>query len=433
MITFVWETEGRSGMRRVLAFLILLSLVVSTPLAVGQEYYSPNELSFTVYDDGYVVVDYTVDVDPTMVRVNVSLFGSLYQNMLILDQDLLILDSTPTGDGLTIDTLGAISASLWYETTDLTGKAGQIWTFAVSTPITSTILLPEGSTIFSLSDDPLEMGSLNGKVLLTMPLGDLEISYTVGVVGSKEHALAIINDAEDTIETIQATEVLTPNADDLLESAYSAYDSGLYSEAEQLATQAKTSAEGTAADASAATLAIEDANSAISDANEDERTEGLDLAQDKLGEAESSYALGDYTGALELAEEAQDLAESATGKGSDSNMLLYAGLVVVVGGLGAVYMLIGRSKKAPEVQAVSFDLDKLFGEHPNLRMDDKEVIRFLAQNRGETFAAEVRERFEIPRTSLWRMIRRLEGEEIIEVATIGGQSLIRLDSRYKQG
>ena len=150
-------------------------------------------------------------------------------------------------------------------------------------------------------------------------------------------------------------------------------------------------------------------------------------------EAEGSYALGDYTGALELAEEAQDLAESATGKGSGSNMLLYAGLVVVVGGLGAAYMLRGRSKKAPEVQAVSFDLDKLFGEHPNLRMDDKEVIRFLAQNRGETFAAEVRDRFDIPRTSLWRMIRRLEGEEIVEVVTIGGQSLIRLDSRYKQG
>ena len=187
-------------MRKTLSVLILLSLIASTTLAVGQEYYSPNELSFTVYDDGYVVVDYTVDVDPTMVRVNVSLFGSLYQNMLILDQDLLILDSTPTGDGLTIDTLGAISASLWYETTDLTGKAGQIWTFAVSTPITSTILLPEGSTIFSLSDVPLEMGSLNGRVLLTMPLGDLEISYTVGVVGSREHALAIINDVEDTID-----------------------------------------------------------------------------------------------------------------------------------------------------------------------------------------------------------------------------------------
>jgi uncharacterized membrane protein len=420
-------------MRKTLSALILLSLIASTTLAVGQEYYSPNELSFNVYDDGYVVVDYTVDVDPTMVRVNVSLFGSLYQNMLISDQDLLILDSTPTGDGLTIDTLGAISASIWYETTDLTGKAGQIWTFAVSTPITSTILLPEGSTIISLSDVPLEMGSLNGRVLLTMPLGDLDVSYTVGVVGSKEYALAIINDAEDTIVAIQAAGVLTPNADDLLESAYSDYDAGLYPEAEQLAAQAKTSAEGTAADASAASLAIENAISGISDANEEERTEGLEAAQDKLGEAESSYALGDYNGALELAEEAQDLAESATGKGSGSNMLLYAGLVVVVGGLGAAYMLMGRSKKAPEVQAVSFDLDKLFGEHPNLRMDDKEVIRFLAQNRGETFAAEVRERFDIPRTSLWRMIRRLEGEGIIEVATIGGQSLIRLDSRYKLG
>ena len=420
-------------MRKTLSVLILLSLIASTTLAVGQEYYSPNELSFNVYDDGYVVVDYTVDVDPTMVRVNVSLFGSLYQNMLISDQDLLILDSTPTGDGLTIDTLGAISASIWYETTDLTGKAGQIWTFAVSTPITSTILLPEGSTIISLSDVPLEMGSLNGRVLLTMPLGDLDVSYTVGVVGSKEYALAIINDAEDTIVAIQAAGVLTPNADDLLESAYSDYDAGLYPEAEQLAAQAKTSAEGTAADASAASLAIENAISGISDANEEERTEGLEAAQDKLEESESSYALGDYTGALELAEEAQDLAESATGKGSGSNMLLYAGLVVVVGGLGAAYMLMGRSKKAPEVQAVSFDLDKLFGEHPNLRMDDKEVIRFLAQNRGETFAAEVRERFDIPRTSLWRMIRRLEGEGIIEVATIGGQSLVRLDSRYKHG
>ncbi|NQT07860.1 hypothetical protein HQ586_02175 [Candidatus Bathyarchaeota archaeon] len=410
-----------------------MSLVVSTPLAVGQEYYSPNELSFTVYDDGYVVVDYTVDVDPTMVRVNVSVFGSLYQNLLILDQDLLILDSTPTGDGLTIDTLGAISASPWYETTDLTGKAGQIWTFAVSAPITSTILLPEGSTIISLSDVPLEMGSLDGRVLLTMPLGDLEISYTVGVVGSREHALAIINDAEDNIDAIHATGVLTPNADDLLESACSSYDAGLYPEAEVLATQAKTSAEGTAADASAATLAIENANAAISEANEDERTEGLESAQDKLTEAESSYSLGDYPGALELAEEAEDLAESATGKGSGSNLLLYAGLVVVAAGVGAAYMLMGRSKKAPEVQAVSFDLDKLFGEHPNLRMDDKEVIRFLAQNRGETFAAEVRDRFDIPRTSLWRMIRRLEGEEIVEVVTIGGQSLIRLNSRYKQG
>lgn len=420
-------------MRKTFSALILLILIASTPLAVGQEYYSPNDLSFTVYDDGYVVVDYTVDVDPTMVRVNVSLFGSLYQNLLISDQDLLILDSTPTVGGLTIDTLGAISASLWYETTDLTGKAGQIWTFAVSTPITSTILLPEGSTILSLSDVPLEMGSLNGKVLLTMPLGDLEISYTVGVVGSKEHALAIINDAENTIEAIQATGVLTPDADDHLENAYSSYDAGLYPEAEQLAAQAKTSAGDTAADASATTLAIENAISAISDADEDERTEGLEAAQDKLAEAESSYALGDYTGALELAEEAQDLAESATGKGSGSNMLLYAGLVVVAGGIGAAYILMGRSKKAPVLQAVSFDLDRLFGEHPNLRMDDKEVIRFLAQNRGETFAAEVRERFDIPRTSLWRMIRRLEGEGIIEVATIGGQSLVRLDSRYKQG
>jgi len=422
-----------SRMRRVLTFLILLGMVASIPLAVGQEYYSPNELSFTVYDDGYVVVDYTVDVDPTMVRVNVSLFGSLYQNLLILDQDLLILDSSPVQGGLTIDTLGAISASIWYETTDLTGKAGQIWTFEVSAPTNSTIMLPEGSTIVSLSHVPLEMGSLDGRVLLIMPVGDLELSYTVGVVGSREHALAVINDAEDAIEEIKAAGILTPDADDLLEDAYSAYDSGRYADAEVLAAQAKASAEDTADEASAASLAIEGAGSAISDAEEDERTVGLEEAQGKLVEAEAAYALGDYVGALDLAEEAMELAEGATAKGSGSNLLLYAGLAVVVVGAGAAYMMMGRSKKAPVVEAVSFDLDRLFTEHPNLRMDDKEVIRFLAQNRGEVFAAEVRDRFDIPRTSLWRMIRRLEGEGIVEVATIGGQSLVRLGSKYKQG
>ena len=51
----------------------------------------------------------------------------------------------------------------------------------------------------------------------------------------------------------------------------------------------------------------------------------------------------------------------------------------------------------------------------------------------EAFAAEIRERFNVPRTSLWRMIRRLEREEVVEVQSIGGQSLVRINSRYAIG
>ena len=57
----------------------------------------------------------------------------------------------------------------------------------------------------------------------------------------------------------------------------------------------------------------------------------------------------------------------------------------------------------------------------------------MADNGGESFAAEIRERFKVPRTSLWRMIRRLEREEVAEVQNIGGQSLVRISSRYVIG
>jgi uncharacterized membrane protein len=57
----------------------------------------------------------------------------------------------------------------------------------------------------------------------------------------------------------------------------------------------------------------------------------------------------------------------------------------------------------------------------------------LSDNGGEAFAAEIRDRFNVPRTSLWRMIRRLEREEVVEVQNIGGQSLVRISPRYAIG
>jgi len=73
-------------------------------------------------------------------------------------------------------------------------------------------------------------------------------------------------------------------------------------------------------------------------------------------------------------------------------------------------------------------LDKILAEHPNLRTEDKEVLRFLSENNGEVFASEIRDRFDMPRSSAWRLIRRLEGLEIIEETKVGNQSLVRIRS-----
>jgi len=186
--------------RRGYSLLFLTLILAFSPFhVIAQTYYTPLGLSFTVYSDGYTAVDYFADIDPTRSRVNVTLFGSLYIDTLVEDQDGLLLDYSPSEGGLSIDALGSISVLVSYFTQDLTGKSGQIWTFSVSAPVDVSIILPEGSTIVSLSSVPLSMSNLGEKLLLTMPVGEVEVSYTIGVTGTQGRAGAVIDDAEATI------------------------------------------------------------------------------------------------------------------------------------------------------------------------------------------------------------------------------------------
>jgi len=81
---------------------------------------------------------------------------------------------------------------------------------------------------------------------------------------------------------------------------------------------------------------------------------------------------------------------------------------------------------------VVIDLESIFEEHPELRLDDREVLKYLAENDGEAFAYDIRERFDIPRTSAWRMIQRLQRYEVVDERKIGGQSLVQIKEKYRR-
>jgi len=73
------------------------------------------------------------------------------------------------------------------------------------------------------------------------------------------------------------------------------------------------------------------------------------------------------------------------------------------------------------------NIKKILSQNPGLMKDDIAVIEFLAENDGKAFEAEIREKFpDMPRTSLWRLVRRLEGLEIVEVKKIGLENLVKL-------
>jgi uncharacterized membrane protein len=69
---------------------------------------------------------------------------------------------------------------------------------------------------------------------------------------------------------------------------------------------------------------------------------------------------------------------------------------------------------------------KMKSERPYLRNEDKNLLDFLGEKQGSAFESEIRNKFILPRTSLWRLIKRLEREELVEVRKIGGQNLIKL-------
>ena len=72
-------------------------------------------------------------------------------------------------------------------------------------------------------------------------------------------------------------------------------------------------------------------------------------------------------------------------------------------------------------------------ERPHLRPEDQQVLKFLAEKEGAAFESEIRSKFQIPKTTIWRLVRRLEREELIEIRKAGGQNLIKLRFEDKQG
>lgn len=71
-------------------------------------------------------------------------------------------------------------------------------------------------------------------------------------------------------------------------------------------------------------------------------------------------------------------------------------------------------------------VSRIFEEKPHLRQEDRDVLQFLAEKEGAAFESEVRMRFQLPKTTVWRLVKRLEREELVEIRKAGGQNLIKL-------
>ena len=115
--------------------------------------------------------------------------------------------------------------------------------------------------------------------------------------------------------------------------------------------------------------------------------------------------------------------DGSEGNGASSTTIPFEYLIAAIVALTAIVLsalLIVRRRRGPNVE-------KILKAYPQLKKEDKEVIEFLAERGGKAFEAEIRERFpDMPRTSLWRLVRRLERMEIVEVKKIGLENQVQL-------
>ena len=111
---------------------------------------------------------------------------------------------------------------------------------------------------------------------------------------------------------------------------------------------------------------------------------------------------------------------------------------IAAAAIAAVVVIIKRKSRTPESSVTvkeserpkpqSLDPESIFKAKQDLREDDKEIVNFLSANGGQAYESELRKKFLQPRTTMWRAVKRLERQGIIEIEKKDLQNIVKLKS-----
>ena len=130
-----------------------------------------------------------------------------------------------------------------------------------------------------------------------------------------------------------------------------------------------------------------------------------------------------------------NLSDPITNTESESNNILY----VIIGGV-IIFIIIGfgiiihnKQKNLKLIQNIQTiqknnvaDIEMIFKLKPDLREDDKELVKFIFNSGGEALESELRKKFLQPRTTMWRAVKRLEREGVIDIEKKNLQNLVKI-------
>jgi uncharacterized membrane protein len=95
-----------------------------------------------------------------------------------------------------------------------------------------------------------------------------------------------------------------------------------------------------------------------------------------------------------------------------------------------VWFLRRKKPPPPDELKAEVDMERLLEKEKHLRSEEVRVIHFLAEKHGTAFEAELYEKLNLPRTTTWRLLKRLEKMEIIDIRKSRRQNIISIRRKY---
>ena len=111
-------------------------------------------------------------------------------------------------------------------------------------------------------------------------------------------------------------------------------------------------------------------------------------------------------------------------------VIIFSFLLVTVPILFLFKFLRSKKPQEPQITGKVLDLEKLFDQNKHLRTEEVQVITFLGENNATAYEVQIYEKLDLPRTTTWRLLKRLQKMDIINIEKSRRQNIITVRRKY---
>ncbi len=128
---------------------------------------------------------------------------------------------------------------------------------------------------------------------------------------------------------------------------------------------------------------------------------------------------------------------------NDISMIVLVGVPIATAIVGAIIMIKRKQTNSSsfiqtevisdsQIKTNITDIENIFNLRPDMREDDKEIIKFIFANGGESLESDLRKKFLQPKTTMWRAVKRLERQGVVEISKKDLQNLVKLKQELEK-